>query len=134
MSSYSLRMELAAISFAAFVVLGAILYSSTIIYSNVSRDHPALAHPPGLRLAPINLFLGPQCKWRTPTYDVPQNIDFHKTVVAAFPSEENNVIHLMEALIGFGKFLPSSHITFAYFVFCSMLTSHSFIFSFLMHL
>lgn len=122
MSSYSLRMDLAAISFASFVVLGAILYSSTIIYSIASIDQLPLAYPPGLRLSPINLFLGSQCKWKTPIHDVQHNIDFHKTVVAGFPSKENNAIHLMEALIGFGEFLPShsSHITYRCLLPCWM--------------
>ena len=104
MSSYSLPMDLAAICFASCVVLGALFYSSTIIYSNASMDQPPLAYSPGLRLSPINLFIGPQCKWRTPIRDVPKNIEFQKTVVAGFPSEENNVIRLMEALTGFGEF------------------------------
>ena len=97
-------MDLAAICFASCVVLGALFYSSTIIYSNASMDQPPLAYSPGLRLSPINLFIGPQCKWRTPIHDVPKNIEFHKTVVAGFPSEENNVIRLLEALTGFGEF------------------------------
>ena len=48
------------------------------------------------------------CKWQPPKYDVPnQNfIDFHKTVVAGFPSGDKRMIYIqMEALTGWREYL-----------------------------
>jgi len=41
------------------------------------------------------------CLWQPPAYDVPNNIDFHKTVIAGYPSGDKRMIFLqMEALTG----------------------------------
>ncbi|EJK48025.1 hypothetical protein THAOC_33214 [Thalassiosira oceanica] len=44
---------------------------------------------------------GGNCKWQPPIYDVPETIDFHKTVIAGFPSGDKRMIFIqMEALSG----------------------------------
>lgn len=44
---------------------------------------------------------GGNCKWQPPTYDVPIDIDFHKTVIAGYPSGDKRMIFVqMEALTG----------------------------------
>ncbi|KAL7544139.1 hypothetical protein ACHAWF_007522 [Thalassiosira exigua] len=41
------------------------------------------------------------CKWQPPVYDVPEDVDFHKTVIAGFPSGDKRMIFVqMEALTG----------------------------------
>jgi hypothetical protein len=45
---------------------------------------------------------GGQCKWEPPVYEVPQDIDFHKTFIAGYPSGDKRMVYLqMEALAGF---------------------------------
>jgi hypothetical protein len=47
---------------------------------------------------------GGACQWKPPEYDVPTNIDFHKTVIAGYPSGDKRMIFLqMEALTGWRK-------------------------------
>lgn len=42
------------------------------------------------------------CKWQPPQYDVPADIDFHKTLVTGFPAGDKRMVYLqMEALAGF---------------------------------
>ena len=44
---------------------------------------------------------GGNCQWQPPTYDVPESIDFHKTIIAGFPSGDKRMIFTqMEALTG----------------------------------
>ena len=41
------------------------------------------------------------CKWMPPVYEVPENVDFHKTLIAGFPSGDKRMAYLqMEALAG----------------------------------
>mmetsp|Transcript_17720 Transcript_17720/g.38284 ORF Transcript_17720/g.38284 Transcript_17720/m.38284 type:complete len:549 (+) Transcript_17720:92-1738(+) len=62
--------------------------------------------PPSLdadsqRKLSINLG-GGDCKWEPPVYDVPEDLDFHKTFIAGFPSGDKRMVYLqMEALAGF---------------------------------
>ena len=47
---------------------------------------------------------GGNCKWQPPVFDVPENIDFHKTIIAGFPSGDKRMIFVqMEALTGWRK-------------------------------
>jgi len=58
------------------------------------------SNPIGRRGLSINLGNG-QCKWQPPTYDVPDNIEFYKTLIAGFPSGDKRMIFIqMEALTG----------------------------------
>jgi len=44
---------------------------------------------------------GGQCEWQPPTYEVPTTLDFHKTIIAGFPSGDKRMIFTqMEALTG----------------------------------
>lgn len=44
---------------------------------------------------------GGMCKWMPPVYEVPENVDFHKTLIAGFPSGDKRMAYLqMEALAG----------------------------------
>lgn len=41
------------------------------------------------------------CKWQPPQYDVPETLDFHKTIITGFPSGDKRMIFTqMEALTG----------------------------------
>ena len=54
----------------------------------------------GRRVLSINLG-GGACQWKPPVYDVPENIDFHKTVIAGYPSGDKRMVFMqMEALTG----------------------------------
>lgn len=50
----------------------------------------------------LSLYLGGgKCLWQPPTYDIPTNITFTKTLVAGFPSGDKRVTYVqMEALTG----------------------------------
>jgi hypothetical protein len=62
----------------------------------------SLSHEDGRRLS-IDLG-GGACEWTLPEYDVPANINFHKTVIAGYPSGDKRMIFLqMEALTGWRK-------------------------------
>ena len=51
---------------------------------------------------------GGKCKWTAPNYEVPEDIDFHKTLIVGFPTGDKRVIFLqMEALVGWRK-IPRS--------------------------
>jgi hypothetical protein len=51
---------------------------------------------------------GGACQWKPPVYDVPENIDFHKTVIAGYPSGDKRMVFMqMEALTGWRKLLLS---------------------------
>lgn len=73
---------------------------------NTSYHQRTLYMPPSLdinrqRELSVNLGEG-NCKWESPMYDVPEDIDFFKTLVAGFPSSDKRLIYLqMEALSGF---------------------------------
>jgi hypothetical protein len=44
---------------------------------------------------------GGKCKWTPPTYDVPEDLIFHKTIIAGFPSGDKRLTFIqMEALTG----------------------------------
>ena len=44
---------------------------------------------------------GGNCEWQPPTYEVPTTLDFHKTIIAGFPSGDKRMIFTqMEALTG----------------------------------
>jgi hypothetical protein len=44
---------------------------------------------------------GGMCKWQPPVYNVPAEIDFHKTIITGFPSGDKRMIFIqMEALTG----------------------------------
>lgn len=44
---------------------------------------------------------GGKCKWTPPTYDVPEDLIFHKTIIAGFPSGDKRLTYIqMEALTG----------------------------------
>ncbi len=44
---------------------------------------------------------GGNCKWQPPAYEVPDSIDFKKTIIAGFPSGDKRMIFVqMEALTG----------------------------------
>jgi hypothetical protein len=59
----------------------------------------------GQRVLSINLG-GGACQWKPPVYDVPANIDFHKTVIAGYPSGDKRMVFIqMEALTGWRKLL-----------------------------
>ena len=48
---------------------------------------------------------GGNCKWQPPNYNVPTNVDFHKTVIAGYPSGDKRMVFIqMEALTGLRKF------------------------------
>ena len=54
----------------------------------------------GRRTLTLNLG-GGACKWQPPEYDVPADLDFHKTIIAGFPSGDKRMIFIqMEALTG----------------------------------
>ncbi|KAL7541756.1 hypothetical protein ACHAWF_007010 [Thalassiosira exigua] len=54
------------------------------------------------RLRELSLDLGGgNCKWEPPSYEVPETIEFHKTLVAGYPSGDKRMAYLqMEALSG----------------------------------
>merc|ERR1719287_409662 len=44
---------------------------------------------------------GGACQWQPPTYDVPEELDLHKTFIAGFPSGDKRMAYIqMEALAG----------------------------------
>jgi hypothetical protein len=73
----------------------------------ISGNH-GIFIPPSLGIADtraltINLG-GGNCIWTHPEYIIPEEIDFHKTVIAGYPSGDKRMIFLqMEALTGWGK-------------------------------
>ncbi|KAL7546988.1 hypothetical protein ACHAWF_011430, partial [Thalassiosira exigua] len=65
----------------------------------VSRVSPSL-DPERVRRLSLHLG-GGDCKWEPPTYDVPDDVDFHKTLVTGFPSGDKRIVFVqMEALTG----------------------------------
>lgn len=70
-----------------------------------NKDAVNLYIPPGLdiqtqRRLSLNLGNG-ACKWTPPNYNVPPDLDFHKTIIAGFPSGDKRMIFIqMEALTG----------------------------------
>ena len=70
-----------------------------------NNDAVNLYIPPGLdinqqRRLSLNLG-GGACKWTPPNYTVPPDLDFHKTIIAGFPSGDKRMIFTqMEALTG----------------------------------
>jgi len=65
---------------------------------------PSLSSDQGSRALSINLG-GGDCLWLPPVYDVPAEIDFHKTIIAGYPSGDKRMIFIqMDALTGWRKF------------------------------
>ena len=65
---------------------------------------PSLSIDQGSRALSINLG-GGACQWLPPNYDVPAELDFHKTLIAGFPSGDKGMIFVqMEVLTGWRKF------------------------------
>jgi len=75
--------------------------SYAVVQTNAPQMHvPATLDLPSQRSLSLNLG-GGDCKWTPPTYHVPDDIDFYKTVIAGFPSGDKRMIFLqMEALTG----------------------------------
>lgn len=50
----------------------------------------------------LSIYLGNgQCKWQPPNYDVPEDIEFYKTVIVGYPSGDKRLTFVqMEALTG----------------------------------
>ena len=69
--------------------------------SNAISPHiPATLDLQSQRQLSLNLG-GGNCKWQPPSYDVPTDIDFYKTIIAGFPSGDKRMIFMqMEALTG----------------------------------
>ena len=69
--------------------------------SNVISPHiPSTLDLQSQRQLSLNLG-GGNCKWQPPSYDVPTDIDFYKTIIAGFPSGDKRMIFMqMEALTG----------------------------------
>jgi len=71
-----------------------------------SKTNAAIYIPSSLdsvrqRSLSINLG-GGSCQWKPPVYEMPEDLDFHKTFVAGFPSGDKRMVYLqMEALSGF---------------------------------
>ncbi|KAL7546017.1 hypothetical protein ACHAWF_009364 [Thalassiosira exigua] len=64
------------------------------------RVPSSLDDPDRVRRLSLNLG-GGACKWQPPVYDVPAELDFHKTIIAGFPSGDKRMIFVqMEALTG----------------------------------
>ena len=54
----------------------------------------------GPRGLSINLGNG-TCEWTLPTYDIPEDIDFYKTIIVGFPSGDKRLTFVqMESLTG----------------------------------
>mmetsp|Transcript_24646 Transcript_24646/g.38841 ORF Transcript_24646/g.38841 Transcript_24646/m.38841 type:complete len:499 (+) Transcript_24646:2-1498(+) len=68
-----------------------------------SKSGEAVSDPnnPNRRLATSLDLGGGDCLWQPPQYEVPENIDFYKTLIAGYPSGDKRMIWLqMEALAG----------------------------------
>ena len=61
-------------------------YGATVGGDNMSLDENRRALSTSLDLG------GGKCKWQPPTYDVPDNIDFYKTLIAGFPSGDKRMV------------------------------------------
>ena len=50
----------------------------------------------------LSIYLGPgRCEWEAPTYDVPEDVNFTKTLIAGYPSGDKRLTFVqMEALTG----------------------------------
>ncbi len=60
---------------------------------------------------------GGNCKWQSPNYNVPSNVDFHKTVIAGYPSGDKRMVFVqMEALTGLRKFDCCPPLVLRYFL------------------
>ena len=77
-----------------------------LLYHSLRRGHgKRIFIPPSLdtanqRRLSINLG-GGKCKWTPPEYNVPEELEFHKTIIAGFPSGDKRMIFVqMEALTG----------------------------------
>jgi len=72
--------------------------------SSSNRNTEKVHSPSGVdgtdRRLSLNLG-GGDCEWQPPVYNVPTNIDFHKTLIAGYPSGDKRMIFVqMEALSG----------------------------------
>jgi hypothetical protein len=90
------------------------------LFRHPSRDEasavksPIILHtPPSLgivdsRALSLNLG-GGNCKWLPPEYEVPEDLEFHKTIIAGFPSGDKRMIFIqMEGLTGWREFFYHS--------------------------
>jgi len=94
---------------AAILKLGYDEIASPLLYRTLRGEtgynSDVLFIPPSLdadrqRLLSLDLGSG-RCLWQPPKYDVPENIDFHKTIVTGYPSEDKRMVFAqMEALTG----------------------------------
>ena len=49
---------------------------------------------------------GGSCKWQPPIYNVPAELDLHKTLIVGFPSGDKRMTYAqMEALTGWREYL-----------------------------
>ena len=79
--------------------------SSSMAISDGDDGRPTLKIPASLDAATqrrLSIYNGNgQCEWKPPEYDVPQNINFYKTLIAGFPScDKRMTFTQMEALTG----------------------------------
>lgn len=101
---------LLAIVFAATLMVINNEYSAPLLYRTLRGETsyhavnnlyvPPSLDPESQRKLSLNLG-GGRCKWQPPEYDVPEELDFQKTLIAGFPSGDKRMIFAqMEALTG----------------------------------
>ena len=82
---------------------------SSIKFKRFPRAKPAVVYIPssldeGSQRRLTHDLGGGQCLWEPPIFDVPESINFHKTIIAGFPSGDKRMIFVqMEALTGWRK-------------------------------
>lgn len=73
--------------------------SSARVQTEAIQMHvPATLDLQSQRQLSLNLG-GGNCKWQPPVYDVPEEIDFYKTVIAGYPSGDKRMIFVQVSLI-----------------------------------
>ena len=90
----------------AYAESASALYQPSTDEVDASTNANALYIPPSFdtidnrRKMSLNLG-GGNCQWQPPTYEVPSEINFHKTIIAGYPSGDKRMIFTqMEALTG----------------------------------
>ena len=76
-----------------------------VLVISISQSSTVVKEIIGSRFLPhrqLSLYLGDgKCKWEPPTYDVPDDITFTKTLIAGFPSGDKRLTFVqMEGLTG----------------------------------
>jgi len=72
--------------------------SSARVQTEAIQMHvPATLDLQSQRQLSLNLG-GGNCKWQPPVYDVPEEIDFYKTVIAGYPSGDKRMIFVQVSL------------------------------------